>query len=126
MTLRRILLIDNDDDTREVLATCLEMLGGWEVFSASSGLVGIEMAKAKQPDAILLDVMMPDMDGLSTLRVLKDEPTTRNIPVIMLTAKAQVSEQKYFANLNVSGVLKKPFDPMQISKQIQAILGWND
>jgi CheY-like chemotaxis protein len=126
MTLRRILLIDDDDDIREVLATCLELLGGWEVFSAFSGNVGIEMAKAKQPDAILLDVMMPDMDGLSTLRALKDEPTTRNIPVIMLTAKAQASEQKYFANLNVSGVLKKPFDPLEISKQVQAILGWND
>jgi two-component system, OmpR family, alkaline phosphatase synthesis response regulator PhoP len=126
MTLRRILLIDDEEDIREVLQTCLEMIGGWEVFSAFSGHVGIEMAKAKQPDAILLDVMMPDIDGPSTLRLLQAEPTTKNIPVIMLTAKAQAAEQSYFANLKVYGVLKKPFDPLRITEQIQKILGWSD
>jgi two-component system, OmpR family, alkaline phosphatase synthesis response regulator PhoP len=126
MTPRRILLIDDEDDIREVLQTCLEIIGGWEVCSAYSGKVGIEMARTKQPDTILLDVMMPEMDGLRTLRALQNEITTKNIPVIMLTAKAQASEQHYFANLNVAGVLKKPFDPMQISKQIQAILGWSN
>jgi CheY-like chemotaxis protein len=126
MTVRRILLIDDEDDIREVLQTCLEMIGGWEVFSAASGHMGIEMAKAKQPDVILLDVIMPDIDGPSTLRLLQAKPATKSIPVIMLTAKVQAAEQSYFANLKVYGVLKKPFDPLKITGQIQAILGWSD
>jgi CheY-like chemotaxis protein len=80
------------------------------------------MACAERPDAILLDVMMPDLDGPATLRRLQDDPRTSDIPVILLTAKAHDADRRSFATLGAAGMLTKPFDPMTLSKQVTAIL----
>lgn len=120
---KRILIIDDDDDIREVAQVSLEMEGEWEVLSARSGGEGLVEAETEQPDAILLDVMMPDMDGPTTFRHLQANPALRHIPVILLTAKVQASDRRRFADLGVQGVLAKPFDPLLLADQIATVLG---
>ena len=122
---RKILIIDDEDDIREVAALSLESVAGWEVIAASSGAQGVARAVEQQPDAILLDVMMPGMDGVATFRELRKNPATARIPVLLLTAKVQGSDQRLFADLGVEAVLFKPFDPMTLSSQIAGVLGWD-
>jgi CheY-like chemotaxis protein len=121
---RKILIIDDEDDIREVAALSLESVAGWEVFTANSGSQGLARAVEHQPDAILLDVMMPGMDGPTTFRELRKNPATAKIPVLLLTAKVQSNDQRRFADLGVESVLFKPFDPMTLADQISSVLGW--
>ncbi len=122
---RKVLIIDDEDDIREVAAMSLESVAGWEVLTANSGLQGLARAAEHKPDAILLDVMMPGMDGPTTFRELRKNPTTARIPVLLLTAKVQSKDQRRFADLGVEAVLFKPFDPLTLSRQIASVLGWN-
>ena len=122
MHVKHILLVDDEEDIREVAALSLESVGGWRVSSASDGGSGVAMARAERPDAILLDVMMPGLDGPATVTRLQDDPVTRHIPVILLTAKAQSADRRRFAELGVAGTLTKPFDPMTLPDQVAAIL----
>lgn len=126
MKVRHILIIDDDDDIREVASLSLEAVGGWRVSTAISGMEGIRVAPALQPDAILMDVMMPGMDGPTTFRAMQQAADIAHIPVILLTAKVQAQDQKRFADLGVAGVLFKPFDPLLLAKQISSALGWAD
>lgn len=121
----KILIIDDEDDIREVAALSLESVAGWLVLTANSGAQGLARAAEHQPDAILLDVMMPGMDGPTTFRELRKNPVTADIPVLLLTAKVQSTDQRRFADLGVEAVLFKPFDPMTLSVQIASVLGWN-
>jgi CheY-like chemotaxis protein len=121
----RILIVDDEDDIRAVAALSLETVADWEVVVASSGAQGLARAIEYQPDAILLDVMMPGMDGPATFHELRKNPATARIPVLLLTAKVQSSDQRSFADLGVEAVLLKPFDPLTLSTQIAAVLGWN-
>ena len=120
----RILIIDDEDDIRQVAALSLETVAGWDVIVASSGAQGLQRAVEHQPDAILLDVMMPGMDGPTTFRELRKNPATAHIPVLLLTAKVQSSDRRRFADLGVQAVLFKPFDPMTLHNQIASALGW--
>ncbi len=120
--MKRILIIDDEDDIREATQICLEVAGDWEVLTASSGREGLHQAASQQPDAILLDVMMPDMDGLTTLENLKANPITQNIPVILLTAKAQAAEQRQFIQLAIAGVITKPYDPFTLADELTRVL----
>jgi CheY-like chemotaxis protein len=122
---RRILIIDDEDDIREVAALSLQTIAGWDVIVANSGAQGVARASEQHPDAILLDVMMPGMDGPTTFRELRKNPATAAIPVLLLTAKVQGSDQRRFADLGVNAVLFKPFDPLTLSSQIANALGWN-
>ena len=122
---RKVLIIDDEDDIREVAALSLETVAGWDVVVANSGAQGLARAIEFQPEAILLDVMMPGMDGPSTVRELRKNPATAGIPVLLLTAKVQSSDQRRFADLGVQAVLFKPFDPMTLSAQIAGVLGWS-
>ena len=126
--MRRILIIDDEDDIREVAALSLEATAGWEIIAASSGAEGIAAASdpARRPDAILMDVMMPSMDGPTTFRQMQQNPEISNIPVLLLTAKVQGVDQRRFADLGVAGVLFKPFDPLTLAQQISMTLGWKD
>ncbi len=125
MTSKRILVIDDEDDIREVAQLCLETVGGWEVMTAACGSEGLVQAETQQPDAILLDVMMPDMDGPTTFHKLKVNPATEDIPVVFLTAKVQAAEQRKFAELGVKAVLTKPFDPLTLATEVAKVLGWS-
>lgn len=124
MTVKRILLIDDEDDIREVAQLCLETVGGWEVITADCGKEGLIKAEQEQPDAILLDVMMPELDGPATFQALQKNAATKDIPVVLLTAKVQASEQRRFSELGVKAVLAKPFDPLSLSTELAAVLGW--
>ena len=115
---RKVLIIDDEDDIRQVAALSLESVAGWEVILANSGAQGLARAIEHQPDAILLDVMMPGMDGPTTFRELRANPATARIPVLLLTAKVQSTDQRRFADLGVEAVLFKPFDPLTLSTQI--------
>jgi CheY-like chemotaxis protein len=126
MTAKRILVIDDEDDIREVAQLCLETVGGWEVMTAGSGTEGLAKAETDAPDAILLDVMMPGMDGPTTFQKLQENQATQDIPVILLTAKVQAAEQRKFAELGVKAVLTKPFDPLMLANQVAKVLGWSD
>jgi CheY-like chemotaxis protein len=121
---KKILLVDDEDDVREVARLSLEMVAGWQVSTAASGTEALTAAKAEHPDAILLDVMMPGMDGPTTAQQLAADPETAGIPVILLTAKAQAADRRRFEGLPVKGVITKPFDPMQLARQVSQALGW--
>jgi CheY-like chemotaxis protein len=120
----RILIIDDEDDIREVAAMSLETVAGWEVMVANSGAQGLIRAATYKPDAILLDVMMPGMDGPTTFRELQKNPVTAKIPVLFLTAKVQATDRRRFADLGIHAVLVKPFDPLTLATQIANVLGW--
>jgi CheY-like chemotaxis protein len=122
---RRVLLIDDEQDIREVAVLSLETVAGWTVFVAGSGEEGIAVAVAEQPDAILLDVMMPAMDGPTTFQRLRMNEATSAIPVIFLTAKVQPAEQRQFVELGVRGVIAKPFDPLRLAHLVAEQLGWD-
>ncbi len=126
MEQKRILIVDDEDDIREVAELSLVSVGGFDVRTAQSGREGIERARAERPDAILLDVMMPDMDGPSTFAQLQELEETSAIPVLLVTAKVQPADRQRFAELGVAGVLPKPFDPMTLSEQVADALGWSD
>mgnify|MGYP006335556495 FL=1 len=119
---KKILIIDDDDDIREATQLCLEIVGNWEIVTANSGKEGLIVAIAQQPDLILLDVMMPDMDGLETLKQLQVNAVTKDIPVMFLTAKAHPAEQRQFTQLKVSGVITKPYDTFDLSNRIAEVL----
>lgn len=124
MTTRHILIIDDDDDIQAVAQLALQAVGGWNVSTAASGHEGLAKAINEQPDAILLDVMMPDMDGIATFQALQANPITRSIPVILMTAKTQAAEQRRFADLGVAAIITKPFKAMKLPAQIAEILDW--
>ncbi len=119
-----VLVVDDDDDVRVVTSMSLSRVGGWTVLEASRGREAIEIARTEQPDAILLDLMMPDMDGITTFGLLQDDPATRDIAVILLTAKSRVGPRQPWDGLAVAGVLSKPFSPMDLPAQVADLLGW--
>jgi CheY-like chemotaxis protein len=121
---RKVLIVDDEDDIRAVAQMSLEVVAGWTVVTAGSGGEAVGLAAAEQPDAILLDVMMPELDGPATLERLRADPATSGIPVVFLTAKVQAADHRRFATMPVAGVLAKPFDPMELPGQVAGVLGW--
>ena len=126
VSVRRVLLVDDDDDLRLLTSLTLEQMGHWEVDAACSGAEAVQRAAAGQPDVILLDVMMGDMDGPSTLRKLRSQPNTRDIPIIFLTARAHDPEEtSHYLAMGAAGVINKPFDPVALPDRIRHILGFS-
>ncbi len=124
--MRSVLIIDDEDDIREVAALSLEATSDWVIHTAGSGKEGIAAAVQKQPNAILMDVMMPGMDGPTTFRQMQENVQVAHIPVVLLTAKVQGVDQRRFAGLGVAGVLFKPFDPVTLASQLSNVLGWKE
>lgn len=119
----KILLIDDSDDIRLVARMSLSRLGGMTVVEADGGEAGLRKAAEEKPDAILLDMMMPGMDGPSTLAALRQNPATASIPVIFLTAKAMKTEIDQLKALGALGVLTKPFNPKTLAADVNQLLG---
>jgi two-component system OmpR family response regulator len=119
----KVLIIDDEDDIRRIARLSLSRVGGMEVRDASSGPDGVRKAMEEVPDVILLDVMMPGLDGPRTLSALLSRPETAKIPVVFLTAKALPSELERLKSLGAAGVLTKPFDPMTLPARLREILG---
>jgi CheY-like chemotaxis protein len=119
--MKRILFIEDEQDIQEVAQLALEAIGGYTVEVCSSGAEALDRVVEFAPDLILLDVMMPDMDGPTTLKALRKMPETANTPIIFMTAKSQAREIQRFKKLSTLDVITKPFDPMALSDQIAGI-----
>lgn len=122
MAIHKIMMVDDEPHIRRIGELSLRGVGKWQVVLAGSGREAIELAQQEQPDVILLDVMMPGMDGPATLAGLRETPETAAIPVIFLTAKAQRHEVERYRMLGAAGVLTKPFDPMTLPDEVRAII----
>ena len=121
---RRVLVVDDDDLLREVAKAALELVGGWQVTTSHSGAEAHAQAVASPPDAILLDVMMPGLDGPATVAAFAGHQATRDIPIIFLTAKRPGDNASTWQDLGLAGVIGKPFDPMTLAHEMAALLGW--
>ena len=122
MTLTKVLLVEDDPDIQKVARMSLKMRGVKEVLVADNGEECLALLRNVRPDVILLDVMMPKLDGYETCNRLKQNPETKSIPVIFLTAKEQQFEVKRGIEAGAVGYLIKPFDPMTLHDQIVALL----
>ncbi len=122
MTRKRILVVDDAPDIRTICEACLTGVGGHEVQLAANGSDGLAVALKWQPDLILLDVMMPGLDGTDVLKCLVQDSRTVHIPVIFLTASAQPHHAERYIQLGALGVIAKPFDPMSLCNRIDALL----
>lgn len=122
--IRQLLIVDDEEAIRIILKASLELTTQWKVMVAASGAEGMVMAQAEQPDAILLDVMMPELDGVTLFHQLKAQAMTRHIPVIFLTAQARVQERQILEELG-TGVILKPFEPKAVAAQLRELLGWS-
>jgi DNA-binding response OmpR family regulator len=125
MPVKQVLVVDNEEYIQEVTKICLETIAGWKVLTASSGQEGIIQAEIYQPDAILLDVMMPDMDGITTFEKLQANQATKVIPVILLTAKIQASDRHRYTQMGIKMAIAKPFNPLELAAQVALVLGWS-
>ncbi|HBB32065.1 MAG TPA: two-component system response regulator [Cyanobacteria bacterium UBA8803] len=122
---KNILIVDDEEDVRAIAKLGLEMAAGWNVLTASNGQEALKIAANNQPDVILLDMMMPDMDGRLILQQLKANPATQTIPVILVTAKTQQSERENSTGFEVTAVFAKPFRPLKLAEQISKALHWS-
>lgn len=119
--LKRILYVEDEPDIQAVAKLALEAIGGFEVKICSSGKEALESAVAYSPDLILLDVMMPGMDGPATLKALRGLPELAHTPVIFMTAKVQPQEIMEYKKLGALDVIPKPFDPMTLADNVKKI-----
>lgn len=122
-TLEKILYVEDDTDIQEVAKMALETVGGFTVRICSSGGEALAEAPGFDPDFILLDVMMPGMDGPTTLGELRKLPGLEEKPVVFMTAKVMQSEIGRYKELGAVGVIPKPFDPMTLAERINEIWG---
>jgi CheY-like chemotaxis protein len=122
MTIQKVMIADDDEDIRLVCELAVRRIGHWDVTLAATGEEALEGARSEQPDVILLDVMMPEMDGPTTLAMLREDPATAGIPVIFLTAKAQKHEVERYLALGATGVIVKPFEVESLADEIRRIV----
>lgn len=115
-----VLLVDDDDDVREVTRASLELIDGFRVVTASNAREALRQAREHRPDGILLDMMMPGVDGLETLEWLGADPQTADIKVILLTARIDGTPSPD----TIAGIIRKPFDPMRLGAEVRRLMGW--
>ncbi len=118
----KALYVDDDIDISTIVEMCLEMNENFEVLCVNSGNQALVKSEAWQPDIILLDYMMPEMDGPETFLRLKQNPATKDIPVVFVTAKTMQEDVSKLLELGAKGVISKPFDPLSLATEIQAFL----
>ena len=118
----KALIIDDEDDVRRIARLSLGRVGGMDVIDAASGAEGLALARTASPDFVLLDLMMPDMDGVETMQRLRADPATTGIPIIFLTAKAMPADIERLRSLGALDVVTKPFNPMSLAAEIREIL----
>jgi CheY-like chemotaxis protein len=121
MELKRVLFVDDDEGIRRVAQITLTRIGKLDVLLAKSGKEALELLQSERPDLILLDVMMPGMDGPAVLEKLRQNPDTASIPVIFLTAKIQKHEVEEYSQLGACGVISKPFEPTELAEQVRQL-----
>jgi len=122
MDINTVLLVDDDADIRAIGEIALSQVGGWTVTTAAGGEEAVPAARATRPDVILLDMMMPGLDGMQTLAALRADDETAAIPVLFMTAKLLPSEIGAYLDAGARGVIAKPFDPLTLPDEIRAAL----
>ena len=122
---KTVLVVDDEAIIRECIQIGLETYRGWKVLQADTGITGLARAKEEQPDVILLDVSMPEMDGIATLQELQQDEATRHIPVIMLTALSGENDRRIYGELGATWLISKPFDLAELPNQLATLLGWD-
>lgn len=122
---KRILIVDDEFEILFVLQRVFEDFAGWQTVTARSSVEGLAKTKTEALDAIVLDVSMPEMDGFQFVEQLQLDSSSANIPVVLLTAKVTPSDRQRFAQMNIAGVIAKPFDPITVWRQVAEILQWN-
>jgi len=122
---KRILIVDDESVIIFVLQRVFEDFAGWQTVTALSGAEGLAKTKTESLDAIVLDVSMPEMDGFQFVEQFQSDPATASIPVVLLTAKVTPNDRQRFAQMNIAGVIAKPFDPMTVCQQVAEALQWN-
>ena len=122
MKVSKVMIVDDEEDIRLVAELAARRIGHWEVVLAASGSEALMKAAVERPDVVLLDVMMPGMNGLATLEKLRAQPETAGIPVIFLTAKVQRHEVDEYRAIGACGVIRKPFDVMTLADEIREIV----
>lgn len=126
MAVTKVMLVDDDEDLRMIGRIALADVGGFVAVVAESGAEALVLAGREQPDAILLDVMMPGMDGATTFARLKQDPATASIPVIFMTARTHTEDVQQYLRLGAAGVIAKPFDPIRLADEVRRILHDSD
>lgn len=122
MDISRLMLVDDDQNIRRITELVLTRVGKWEATLAASGKEALEMIESVKPDVVLLDVMMPEMDGPTVFAKIKERESLRHTPVIFMTAKVQNDEVDGYLALGAAGVITKPFDPKSLPDQIRSIV----
>ncbi len=121
---KRILVIDDEAVVLEVVQSCFEDLAGWQVFTAGSAIAGLDLIRTQPLDALVLDAMMPTVDGLTLLRQLRADSALPSLPVVLLTASTDIAQSDDLVGLGVLGAIVKPFDPLELIDQVAAFLNW--
>lgn len=121
---KKVLLIDDEEFIGQIVKVCIELLSNWEIITANSGEEGLISVATDRPDVIILDMLMPNMDGFAVLKKLHADPQLADIPVVLLTARGDLTESQKIAQLGVQGAIAKPFHPTKLTSQISQILGW--
>lgn len=122
MPIQTVMMVDDEEDIRKVGEISLSMVGNWRTVMASGAKQALELAVRESPDVILLDVMMPEVDGPTAFGWLKDAPATAGIPIIFMTAKVQTQEVGRYLQMGAVGVIPKPFDSMELPGQIRRMI----
>jgi CheY-like chemotaxis protein len=126
MLTKRVLVVDDDIGVREIVDLTLKAMTTWDVLIASSGKEAIAIAEKESLDVILMDMMMPGIDGIETLKRIQANNTNKSIPSILLTAKNLGKKKQELANLNCLGIISKPFKCSDLIKQMRSLLNWTD
>ncbi|MCS6960495.1 MAG: response regulator [Pseudanabaenaceae cyanobacterium SKYGB_i_bin29] len=121
---KNVLVIDDQPDMCLIIQAALEELAGWNVVSTYSGEQGLDFLNTFTFDVILLDVSMPHLDGISVYKRIKENDKLKGIPVILITAKVSNKDYKRYQELDVAGVIAKPFSAIHLAEQIARILNW--
>ncbi|MEM6295270.1 MAG: response regulator [Myxococcota bacterium] len=122
MAICKVVLCDDDPDIRAIGEISLRDVGGWDVVCVNDGFAALTAAREEKPDLILLDIMMPRLDGPGTFEKLQADPQCADIPVVFMTAKAQRHELRGYTELGAAGVIAKPFDPLTLPDDIRSLL----
>jgi CheY-like chemotaxis protein len=119
---RTVMIVDDDEDILLIAALSASRIGNWRVVTAGTGMEALDLAQRERPDLILLDAMMPVLDGPATIARLREDPATAAIPVIFLTARVQPQEIESYLEIGALGVIRKPFDAMALPLEVERIL----
>ncbi|MBS1992513.1 MAG: response regulator [Cyanobacteria bacterium SZAS LIN-3] len=122
MNIDTVLLIDDNAEYKKVVAKALESLTSWQILTGSNGQEALQILRLQQPDVILMDVSMPEMDGLEAIEKIRQDRELSDIPIILVTAKVLEEEMEHYATLGLAGIVSKPFDPLELHKRVEEMV----